>query len=391
LVGAVALTVALVATGCIRWHPPVLIATGYLPGAQARAVAFGDVTGDGLDDPLVLTNGYVVRLAPCGVGCVTIAQRLATDSALRFVVGDVDEDGIEDVIVAGPGQDATVLFGGTGTPSRPVGLSPDDARSFPMGSAEPSDLGDVDGDGHLDLVVLSSSSVAWHAGDGSGGFGPQQLLFSDASRVSLIEALAGDLDGDGEDEVVTSGYDRDRSGRCGSSYEVSVFGLGSATIDEALVLRDGPITHVQQLADVDGDGRADLLGRSCQASLAFVRSTGSSFTAFPRERFTRTVGALGAMVAGDLDADGRVDLVVSGRDDQSVRFWNGTAVGAGTPTPAAPFPLGVDLTLGASVRGSPQSLAMGDVDGDGLPELLAASTADRAGVVFVANDSVPTP
>ena len=136
---------------------------------------------------------------------------------------------------------------GTGTggrpagPGRAAGLVATDSAEV-IGASEPYgdlsggsvSLGDLDGDGDLDVVVLGTSNVyggpvptlATIAGDGAGGFGPLTGARNEylSAGSSVVPPAVGDVDGDGADEVLTS----EGHAALGTSYLVVYSGLTGA-------------------------------------------------------------------------------------------------------------------------------------------------------------------
>ncbi len=136
-----------------------------------------------------------------GVDATTI---LGSTGTVDLAVGDVDGDGHDDVVTVSVPHDG-------GNPridtylSRPAGFV---LASRSTGLPHPV-LADFDGDGRLDLVLfdsgyLSSRNFTLQLGDGAGGFGPPRTFTLPASASSFI---AADVDGDGRIDLIASGFD----------------------------------------------------------------------------------------------------------------------------------------------------------------------------------------
>jgi hypothetical protein len=272
---------------------------------HARAVAgAGDVNGDGHDDLLIGAPGpigrgrYTAGAAYLVLGPVTGTLDLSLADA-KFVgegshdmagasvsgAGDVDGDGQDDFLIGSIGYAAggavyLLLGPTTGT----LDLSLADAKLRGHGQAGIcSGAGDVDGDGHDDVLVgapTTSPTGAAHLVLGP-ITGPFDLVHADATfvgdgeepiypieRVGMSVSGAGDVDGNGHDDVLIGAPYNDEGGdTAGAAYLVlgpvtGTFDLTMADaffVGEAIFDKAGDTTGVSGAGDVDGDGRADVL------------------------------------------------------------------------------------------------------------------------------------
>ncbi|HEX4344634.1 MAG TPA: VCBS repeat-containing protein [Solirubrobacteraceae bacterium] len=174
-------------------------------GQLPEDMAIGDVNNDGhLDLVLanVTTNNISVLLGD-GHGSFGTATNVDPGYILpEFVrLGDFNEDGNVDIVSSNTGFDGagSILPGdGAGGFGAPLALSTGDNPSS-------LNVADINGDGHLDLVVGTSrsNSVQVWAGDGGGSFAPPVSLgLNGATRPSL--SAVADVDGDGRPDIVTS-------------------------------------------------------------------------------------------------------------------------------------------------------------------------------------------
>jgi uncharacterized repeat protein (TIGR01451 family) len=169
----------------------------------------------------------------------------------EVTVGDFDGDGVIDLATADDGDNAVAVFHGNGDGTFvPMPGSPIAVGSHPEGVR----AGDLDGDGKLDLAVANygSSTVSVLLGNGDGTFhaaGPPTPV----SGTNPYMVAISDLNGDGKPDLATSNY---------SSNDVSVlFGNGDGTFAEASAspfgVGSGP--YWVDIGDLDGDGRPDLV------------------------------------------------------------------------------------------------------------------------------------
>ncbi len=218
-------------------------------------------------------------------------------------------------------------------------------------------LGDLDNDGDLDVVFANGRHLAetdWvYSNDGRGTFYGRRALESQADR-SYAVAL-GDVDGDGFLDAVVANDAGDRSivyRNDGRGNLVSIAGLGSSTLAEG--------RRALALGDLDADGRIDVVLVGDGEDHVFINGgTGATWT---RQALNDESGRGMAVVLGDFDSDGDDDVAVSYRGPGRILIYRND--GQGTLTLAQ--------TLGSG-HSDPTGLAVGDLNGDRHPDLVAVS------------------
>jgi hypothetical protein len=300
-------------------------------GAAPSSSVRGDVNGDGLADLVTLAhgNGYVYLGSASGVlTAVPPAFGGTMDSGLfdgeghvAIDVADVDGDGFADLVTAHSDGNVYVYRGAlAGTFHAAVASFAGTYVGF-----EPIAVADVDGDGFADLVSHKSGEVLVHRGRADGGFSGSAVASfrgtydsGAADGAGHIAVDVADVNGDGRADLVTINgatgyvYPGQASGAFGSA--VSSF---AGTYRLALVGGDGfePVA----VADVDGDGRADLISAHTDGN-AYVHfgTTGAAFSgradSFHNTLPTTLFGAESGyevIAALDMTGDGRADLVAA--------------------------------------------------------------------------------
>ena len=234
-------------------------------------------------------------------------------------------------------------------------------------------LGDVDGDGREDLVsanFLSDTLTVFLQVEG-GSFA-QPLSLGDSSLTSSpISVALGDVDGDGLVDLVSA-----NSGSSTLTVFLQEEGGGFA---QPLSLGDSSTTDFPvsvALGDVDGDGRVDLVSANAFSDTltVFLQVEGGGFAQPLSLGDSSLTDSPFSVALGDVDGDGRVDLVsANGASDTLTVFLQEEGGGFAQPLSLGDF----------SVTDSPNSVALGDVDGDGRVDLVSANFSSHTLTVFL--------
>ncbi|HZM00011.1 MAG TPA: VCBS repeat-containing protein, partial [Planctomycetota bacterium] len=336
----------------------------YLSGLHAA-----DVDADGDVDILTAAFGQLTVLLGDGHGYFPqSAKRTVASFTLGMTVGDIDRDGYADVALSSGTEDGVAILSGAGN-----GYFGQQASVVPVGHdpAEPV-LGDFDGDGDLDLAVVRTpaGTLAVALGDGSGGFGPV-ASYATASTSALDLAVA-DLDLDEDLDLVVA---------FGAFAGLQVFrgdGRGGFVGEPALAAPN-PCSDVLA-ADVTGDGRPDLVAsmNNAGAVTMLAGQAGGAFAA--AQPWGPSVGgAPHSLAAGDIDGDGDLDIAVGTALSFDVDSVKWLINAGGSSASLVLTPAGYEIG----------PVALADVNGDGLLDLLTGSADGTRGVTVVLNDLDP--
>jgi hypothetical protein len=418
---------------CSAWTRVRYLEVGRVPG---------DLNGDGYSDlvvtaPLIDGGGrdrgaaFLYFGGPSGLATATVTRLndpLGRDGdafgVAAAIAGDLDADGYADLLIgaagAGEHQGAAYVFHGAayGIHREPRALLVNRGANDDWFGASVAGVGDVDGDGYADALVGASGvdgggrdwGRAWLFPGGARGVDAAQALRleslspRDYDHFGYALAGAGDLNGDGYADLVFGSPGIDIAGQIvgvdrGAVY---VFHGGPdrpSQLPAARLEAPLPLDHdrfgfaVASAGDTDGDGYDDIL-IGAPGSDAATEDAGAVYlfrggpggvqalpTAVLEDPRIETFDRFGTSVAaaGDVDGDGFADIVVgtSGAERGRGLVFHGGREGV-SPVPGAVLhdPLGPGYNHFAdAVAGA------GDVDGDGLDDvLIGASGSDNGGV-----------
>lgn len=286
-------------------------------------------------------------------------------AAGNYDLGDINDDGLLDL-----------LTGGTSVSWRPGNGGFDfDGPTSLGGSAIRVALADLEGDGNLDVVALTSSSLEVHRGTAPGLFAPRVSVALGSIQASTF-ALA-DLDSDGDLDAIVG------RGMSGGDFVI----LHQTTPGGLVVIGTrggiGSVTDVE-LADMDNDGNPDLVvGRSAMGSnvVSVYRNADGLGTFSGAGLDTQLNGPGFSVESADLNADGYLDLLVG-----VVAAQMGTAPGliVRLGNPATPGQYQAATTASHALPDI-TDMATGDFDGDGSLDIFATSAAHNGGRVYLNN------
>ncbi|WP_426756061.1 FG-GAP-like repeat-containing protein [Myxococcus sp. Y35] len=339
------------------------------PPAMGSVFVTADFDGDGQDDVASRVDGGAqVHLTRAEGGLVTRGPSPLPEGTWKLLAGRFDEGPTVDLFALtrqeeAPYAQSLVLMRGNGDGTFRSGEELPLGETFTTSSTRELVAGDVDGDGDLDVVIdlsreeggryITDLQLLRNAGDGtfsaSGAF---------ATYSSRNELLLKDLNQDGRaDLVVLRGIY--------PTFELVMFeGRADGTL--AWKLDYAPVVAAchpggMVAEDLTGDGLVDLAVSCMNIAQGVLPMIGTGSFSFYDGRLARVGASSGRLTARDLDGDGAPELLVAAPEEQAVCVLPSWGHGD----------FGISSCFGTLA--TPHELALVDVDHDGVPEVLTGS------------------
>jgi hypothetical protein len=226
--------------------------------------------------------------------------------------------------------------------------------------------GDLDWDGRPDLIIASQNSAGVSFGKNTsiGGVTSFEGLTRLVAPGTPSSVVVGDLDGDRKPELIVAA----------AGYGIYVYKntstRGTVSFAAGVSCYAGGGFGKLAVADVDGDGKPDILCSTYNKTVVVVPNKGA--LTFGAAQFYPVGDYATSIAVGDLDGDGKPDVAVPSAADGTVSVLHNTST---------PGTINFDAKISYAAGANPKGIAIADMNSDGKPDLLV--TNYTAGTVSI--------
>ncbi|MEO7768994.1 MAG: FG-GAP-like repeat-containing protein, partial [Ferruginibacter sp.] len=355
----------------------------FAAGKGPSCIAAVDLDGDGKPELAAVndtSNTLSVFKNISSAGTIAFAAKTDLNTGnMPYCVaaGDLDGDGKPDLAVVNGGSNTVSLYNNKSSGAGVISFAPKidlTTGGFPFCVV----IMDLDADGKPDLAVVNAtgntvSIFKNNSSPGSISFSPKSDFSTGASPSWII---AVDLDNDGKPDLATA-----NGGIAANSVSVlrNVSTTGSISFAAKTDFNGGANSLSIAAGDLDTDGKADLIvSNGSQAAVSVLRSTstGAGDISFASARFYQAGNAFGVNV-NDLNGDGKLDIIIPNSQNNSISVLRNSNF------PALPdFDAKQDFVTGIN----PWVAIAVDLDGDGKPDIATANY--KSGNISVIRNSI---
>jgi hypothetical protein len=342
---------------------------------MAGEPAIADVNGDSNPDVVLACgtccgsqpsplSGHVVVLLGDGRGSFKQAKDSpikVAPSARKIALGDVNNDRRLDILVAQhDSYEVTILTGDGRGSFKASPNSPALAGSGPRSHTHDITAADVNKDGNLDLLTTNANdnTISLLLGDGTGRFAPAPASPISAGRHPYDVVALQDLNADGNLDLITPNIR-------GDVMTVMIGdGRGGFATANGSPVKLGPRPGYVSIGDLNADGKPDVVATHDDDPLAVVM-LGDGGGSFKQGASITTPKPVWGSAIGDVNGDGKSDIVMGATFGHSVVVMLGDGRGGFEPASCSPIQAG-RLT---------NYVALADFNKDGKLDIVATNYA----------------
>jgi flagellin len=306
-----------------------------------------DVNGDGRDDIVKWSGGYVDTYLNNGDGTFAYRQNTISSFVNPTVFQDIDGDGIRDAISQHTATDSIYIARGNANGSFASSIT---IAAGTFGDIQNNDqihIGDFDGNGKLDIMTMSFNSniIRISSQNANGTFAAAQTAYT-LPGGTFYNIAVGDFNGDGRDDIVLGG----EPGGVTATNTRILLSNGNGTFSVGASIANS--SRNLSVADFNGDGILDIV-----AGHSFFETTSRVFLGNGDGTFRISativdgVGTYAGNSISDFNNDGNTDILFTEASGTRIAYGNGNGT----------FSLGSLLT--------PTSVLIGDFNGDGVTDI----------------------
>ncbi len=329
-------------------------------GSSPQMIAIADLDGDGRVDAGVAGNAGLVTYRNIGdSGVIAFAPKTTTNNnmnPMELVISDLDRDGKPDISISNSSDTRPGSVYKNNSVSGTISLGAEIPLTYNSLSLFSVCSGDLDGDGKPDLAIGSDyqnlSLFRNMSTPGTIQFGARVPI-----TAAGIKFCLNDFDGDGKPDIATA-YP--------SSFNILVYRNlstpGRLSFSSSIPLNTGQTGSWNVVAgDLDGDGKPDLVAtRNNLAICVYLNTSTPGNISFASRVEYPSLSYYGYATIGDLDGDAKPEIIVAGSSAQKVQVFKNTCIpGVISFQPAKNYAAGTE----------PIKVALGDFDGDGRPDI----------------------